>query len=315
MVFKVNSTEIVRKVVQGISKCMDYLIMVTFFILFIYGCYSLWDSNQIYAQADSEMYSIYKPTEEDDLGYEEIKRINKDTCAWLTVYGTGIDYPVFHTDNNEKYVHTDAKGKYSMAGALFLDFRNSSDLTDFSNIIYGHHMEKGKMFGDLSKFKSRDYFEKHEYGKIYIGDRFYGIHFMAYLNEDAYNTKVYRPVIQGDEEKVTYLNYIWDNAKQTREIDSDITDRYILLSTCSSVETNGRTILVGKITDKVYPDPFFKEDNSEEKSKSIWEILQEKIILILVIILIILILAFLILYFRRKKIIAGRKTTTGKGER
>lgn len=302
-----NQTNKARKTIRVISNCVDYTVMVAFFLLFIFGTYSLWDSNQIYAQADKNVYAMYKPSDDDDLGYEEMKRINSDTNAWLTVYGTDIDYPVFQAEDNEKYVHTDAKGKYSMTGALFLDYRNSSDYSDFSSIIYGHHMEKGKMFGNLSDFRKKNFFDSHEYGKIYIQDAYYGIHFMAYLSEDAYNTNVYRPTIQSEEDKSEYLSYIKEHAQMFRDVNGTTSDRYILLSTCSSLETNGRTILIGKITDDVHEDPYANDESSENHIDTIWDILQKNMIFVFAIILIILIILSLVIWSKREIIAEKRR--------
>ncbi len=69
------------------------------------------------------------------------------------MFGTHIDYPITQTDNNEKYVNTGADGEFSLAGSIFLDYQNSQAFTDFNSILYGHHMEKGAMFGDLENFQ------------------------------------------------------------------------------------------------------------------------------------------------------------------
>ena len=36
-----------------------------------------------------------------------------------------------------------------------------------NSIIYGHHMEKDAMFGELEYYQEPSYFQKHSCGKIY----------------------------------------------------------------------------------------------------------------------------------------------------
>ena len=40
-----------------------------------------------------------------------------------------------------------------------MECRNSSDLSDFNTIIYGHRMNNRSMFGTLSQYKSRSYWQ------------------------------------------------------------------------------------------------------------------------------------------------------------
>lgn len=79
----------------------------------------MWDTNQLLSSAQSSNLQQYKPEADDTLSFQELKEINDEVIAWLTVYGTKIDYPVTQADNDQKYVNTSVLGKYSLAGSIF----------------------------------------------------------------------------------------------------------------------------------------------------------------------------------------------------
>ena len=242
-----------RRSFQLIHLMIDLMILLLILSMVAFAGYSLWDSDQVFKAADKFQYERYKPSE-DGKSFEELQRINPEVIAWLTVYGTNIDYPVTQGENNMKYVNTDAEGQYSLSGAIFLDSNNKSDFKDFNNIFYGHHMEKQTMFGEIETFSNKDTFESHRYGNLYFNEKDHGVEFFAFVHTDAYNRQVFTPNIT--EEKQEYLDNLMANAIQSREIGVSIHDNIVLLTTCSGASTNGRDILVGRITDDVFEDPF-----------------------------------------------------------
>jgi sortase B len=241
------------------NAVVNAIILILVMLLFSAGCYALWDSEQIYKEADAKRYEVYKPSEYDSKLFEDLKVVNPDIFSWLTVYGTNIDYPVVQYEDNMRYVSTDAEGNFSLSGAIFLDYKNKPDFSDFNSIFYGHHMEKKRMFGDIELFADKTYFEERRYGNLYYNGADHGVEFFAFLHADAYNTKVFRAGVQGSSEQQAYLNMLLSMSSQTRDVPVTIDDRIVLLSTCSTSPTNGRDILVGRITDEVYEDIFFDE--------------------------------------------------------
>jgi sortase B len=239
------------------------VVLIIVLLLLAAGGYSLWDSAQVYNAADAARYEKYKPSADDGgLSFEELRATNPDVFAWLTVYGTHIDYPVAQGPDNMKYVNTDATGKYSLTGAIFLDKNSSRDFSDFSSILYGHHMEKEVLFGEIGRFADKDYFDDRGYGSLYFGERYHGLEFFAFLKADAYDNSVFRTGIEGREEQEAYLGKLLAMAEHTRDIGVTADDRIVLLSTCASgFETNGRDILVGRITDEMFADPFYTTED------------------------------------------------------
>lgn len=216
--------------------------------------YMLWDSDQVYQEADAKKYEIYMPTMKHMKSFKELQKINPDVFGWIRVNDTQINYPLLQAKDDEKYMNTDVEGKYSLSGSIFLHCANKPEFSDFNNIIYGHHMEKHKMFGDIGEFTNKRYFEEHPYGNLFYSGKDHGIEFFALLQVDAYNDTIFN-VCQADEHsKEQYLKEVMDHALYTRAMDITTKDHLVLLTTCTSDMTNGRNILVGRISDHIYPE-------------------------------------------------------------
>lgn len=235
-----------RKIIQITDHIVNIIIAIFCILLLLYGGYMLWDSAQINKQADASLYKTYKPI--DELSFAELQKINPEVFGWLTVDGTHIDYPLVQGPNNSKYVNTDVKGNFSLCGCLFLDCRNKKDFSDMNNIIYGHHMDKEAMFGELEYFQDQKYFENHKYGHLYYEEQWHDIEFFAFLHVDAYDNMIYASNINSENERLNYLNYIKTHSQLFRELSFQSEDRYVTFSTCTPSSTNGRHILVGRIS-------------------------------------------------------------------
>ena len=267
-----------KRLVRWMDGMINLAMILLFLLLAAYGAYAIWDSEQIHQDADPVQYERYKPTKEDALSFEELRGINPEVFGWLTVYGTSIDYPLVQADNNETYVNTTVTGEYKLSGSIFLDYQNSNSFSDFNSIIFGHHMEKHAMFGEIGEFQEESYFDAHPYGRLYYEGKEHGIEFFAFLEADAYDQKIYLPGVSDEEEKSAYLDNLLSTARYTREIPVSTSDHIVLLSTCSSVSTNGRHILAGKITNEAFGDPFEEQEQKERyrvDSQKLWEDLRE----------------------------------------
>lgn len=243
-----------RGIIKIIDSIVDFLVLCVVLILLAFASYAMWDSSLLYQQADATQYTVYKPSVKDEgKSFEELQSINPEVFAWLTVYGTNIDYPVTQAADNSKYVNFNAEGQYSLSGAIFLDYRNKADYSDFNSILYGHHMEKQKMFGDIGSFSDKEMFDTRLYGNMYYEGRDHGIEFFAFVHTDAYDSAVFDPAAR---EPQAYLDNILETAMYTRDIGLTVSDRIVLLSTCSSDSTNGRDILLGRIVDEIFKDNF-----------------------------------------------------------
>ena len=99
-----------------------------------------------------------------------------------------------YSGDNEKYLRKDIHGNEHIAGSTFLEGLNQSDFSDLYNIIYGHNMNNGSMFGSLKKYKDEGFWKKNQYFTVYTESTAYRYQIFSY--EDA--------VVGGNVYKVGY---------------------------------------------------------------------------------------------------------------
>jgi sortase B len=255
------ATKLGRQAIRVVNTVINTAVLIAILLLLVIGSYAVWDSAQVYQAADATQYEIYRPTAEDGgRSFEELRSINPDVFAWLTVYGTHINYPVTQGSDNMEYINTNAEGKYSLTGSIFLDANSSRDFSDFSSILYGHHMEKQAMFGEVGLFAGKDYFDARKYGSLYFDGKPHGLEILAFIQADAYDSSVFRTAIEGTEAQQAYLDMLLKMARHTRDLAITTNDRLVLLSTCSASTTNGRDIILARIKDEEFNDPFILEE-------------------------------------------------------
>lgn len=112
--------------------------------------------------------------------------------SWIYVPDTNIDYPLVQGPDNDYYMYKDAYGNDNSAGAIFINFANSKNLTDPKTVIFGHNMLDNSMFTDLHKYNNDEWGSKHQDMYVYMenGDvKKYRA--LCYLYTDPSNEAIY----------------------------------------------------------------------------------------------------------------------------
>lgn len=233
-----------KKLLKTLNLIYDNAMMAALAAVFLIAAYCVYDAYYIYSHTIDKDIRKYKPTES---GIVESSPITDEMVGWIAIDGTDISYPVMQCGNNLKYINTDPYGEYSLSGSIFLDCRSNSDFEDGYSIIYGHHMEYGKMFGSIDKFFDGDYIRKHRTGELFVGrnaEKIYGLEIFACMKCDAKNNKIFTP---GKSDAV--CQEIKDNAFICLD-EPDSGRRVVALSTCSSENTDERMVIFCYITDQ-----------------------------------------------------------------
>ena len=227
------------------EKILDTVIWTAIIAALLYGSFSIWQDISLSQEASSGNYSGYSPVSDDTDGmsFDELKEANSEVIGWISIDGTSIDYPLTQAEDNSKYVNVDAFGDFSMAGNPFLDYRNSSSLSDPYNITYGHHMAGGQMFGALDGFQDQKYLEEHSNGTLYSKTSAYDVKWFACVKTDAYDGTFFTPLKEEDGLK-GLLSRAWEKRASWTGLPPD-GSCVIALSTCFDNETDGRLILLG----------------------------------------------------------------------
>ena len=173
-----------------------------------------------------------------------------DVIGWLTIPNTNINHPFVQGKDNDFYLRLDLDKNKSAAGTIFMDHRNSSDLSDFNTIIFGHNMRNGSMFGTLEKFNDTTFFGNSPLGTIFLANETHEVEFMAFMVINPDDTVIYNPILINETDKIGFLDYIKDIARHYRKLDNvTTTDRFITLSTCNYEFNNARMVLIGRLVD------------------------------------------------------------------
>lgn len=242
---------------KTLNKLLDIVTAILIIMLLLFGAYSVADIVSLFNEAKTpDVVMQYKPTFSKDkekqakelsLSFSELQAINPDVCAWITIDHTEIDYPIVIGESNSEYLNTSVTGDYSLSGAIFLDSKNSKDFSDPVSVIYGHNMAEKAMFGSLPSFLDAKEFKELSTGTLYTPTEAFKLEVVAICSTYADDTEVYSVLKIKSEPIHLFENHIKNIAEHTRQTSKSDTSKYLVLSTCTSFETNGRCILVLKI--------------------------------------------------------------------
>lgn len=153
--------DVSRIFLKTANSLLSAVIVLFLVVAGAYSAYALWDNMQVYASVDDIQSQLlkYKPTPGEDNGptFEELRAINPDVCAWITLDGTKIDYPVLQGEDNLTYINKDVYGNFALAGSIFLDSNCDRSFQKKYSLLYGHHMAEHKMFGDLDLYEKQKF--------------------------------------------------------------------------------------------------------------------------------------------------------------
>ena len=110
----------VRGLLRVLNRILDVAVILTILLAMAYSIYSIWDNNSIYQAAMDLSTRIRKEKPEGKKpSFEDLQKINKDVCAWITLEGTQIDNPIVQGHSNEEYLNKDVYGDYSLEERCF----------------------------------------------------------------------------------------------------------------------------------------------------------------------------------------------------
>lgn len=232
----------------------------------IYGAYMLLDN--IYAGRDgfiSRDLLVYRPDENSSSkeSFEELQVINEDINAWITIYDTHIDYPIAQGTNDWEYINKNIYGQQSLTGSIYLSTTNDSGYRDRYNVIFGHHVINGSMFGDLDKYEDINYFLSHRDGVLQTPVGNYDLRVFAFLRTDAYDNMVYYLDSTRRDSIPLLMEYLSKNASNYIDLSSSDVKKVVALSTCDDFETNGRVIVFANATRRSLPPKSGEEEEEE----------------------------------------------------
>lgn len=258
--------KVITKIVRFSNSLIDGCFAAIIILMLLFSIWGLRDTLGVISDStlDSDIMDL-KPSEPDDYkqmeettGYNQslvvLSERYPDVVSWLEVYDTNIDYPVVQGKDNEEYVYKSIDGKDTKSGTIFLDSRNDKLYIDTYSLLYGHHIIGGLMFTDIVLFGDEEYFNEHEWGKLWLTDATYDIEIFSIIKCDALDEAYFNPTLYTNTDTTEFINMIKEDAINWRDVEVDSDDKVIGFSTCIDAYTNERVILFGILKNTVFEE-------------------------------------------------------------
>ena len=187
--------------------------------------------------------------------------INSDIIGWMQIPGTGIDYPVTHTNNNTYYMNHNIYKQSDRNGALLVDYEcNFNKGLPTNTVVYGHNWNNylapladnnpnDKMFDEVHKYADATFAGNHPY--IYFSSTEKNYKYQVFA---AFYTHINWTDYLYCYPNATRMKNIISTAKSSSLHDFGVSvstsDKIISLSTCTRMKGNTnqyRFVVMGKL--------------------------------------------------------------------
>ncbi|WP_029230917.1 class B sortase [Butyrivibrio sp. VCB2006] len=247
---------------KKVFKILRILAIILCLGIIIYEAYRIYDDQREYAVADDEYEELKSlaltwPKGEDEsqivdypliqVDFDKLEEINPDIVAWLYFPCLEISYPVVKENEVDEYIHLTFDKQVNKAGCLFEDVLSDREFRGMHDIVFGHNMRNGSMFGSLKKLYAtgnEHLLQENPYVYVYTKDyvfqyRVFG-YYITTVGSEAYK------VVGTDEAYDELLEYIQNHSSYPRPAEADFTNRpsLLTLSTCSGQSGSGKRFVV-----------------------------------------------------------------------
>ncbi len=179
---------------------------------------------------------------------ENLRSQNSDIVGFIYAPNTKISYPVTKYTDNDFYLDHSFDKKPLKSGTIFMDYRNLGDIEKNKNIVmYGHNMNNGSMFGNITKFyKNKDFFESTPI-ILYAFDGIYTFEVFS-VYKTTYDYRYFRTEFSSDQDFLSFANEMKQNSVHTKNAELSENDILLTLSTCTNTNQAGRYALHARLT-------------------------------------------------------------------
>lgn len=168
------------------------------------------------------------------ISWENLRSINPDVVAWITIPGADISYPVVQGSDDEFYLQHNFSGEKDLFGSIFLGCAHKKDMTDVHSFLYGHNMEGNMMFANLNRYEQPEFLQKCPEIEIITPERkfFYKIFSVEQAAPQSaafiYGYELSTPAYKRQ------LKTLKDNSMYVTNVEPDDSRSMVTLITCNS---------------------------------------------------------------------------------
>ncbi len=183
-----------------------------------------------------------------DVNFEALKAMNANVVGWLYCPGTQINYPVVQSTDNSYYLTHLYDNQSNSSGTIFMDARNSPDLSNINTIIYGHNMKNGSMFASLQNYDGVWYYDAHPVMYYITNEHDYQIDVFAGF-ETTCDSDAFTIFFPNEQAYSSYLSTMRGRSTvNTAWMPITTNDNIITFATCSYGFSGARYVVQGKVT-------------------------------------------------------------------
>lgn len=211
-----------------------------------FSAISLWQLNQEYQAGElgyetirQRKLALAEDADAPNQLFEALSKRYPGLAAWITVEDTPIDYPVMQAEDNETYLHITAEGQVNSAGSIFLDCRNSAGFFDQNNILFGHALKNGDMFGSLKEYLDPAYRAENPVIILLLPDGEHRYEIFAVSETEAGS----RHYTRTPESPAEFIDYLLAESAYDTGVSVSGEDRLLTLSTCTNDTISGRYVV------------------------------------------------------------------------
>lgn len=254
--YKLMTTKLRRRCNYIMRKIVYTIITILLISLVLISSYLIFKEKKQNEKQENTFEDLIEIVEENIENQEERKidinklyEENKDIVGWLKIDNTTINYPIMQNINDPNYyLHRDFYKNYSSYGTPYM--AKQCNLNSDNIVIYGHHMKNNKMFGELEKYKSKDFYNNHKIITFTTLEKEYSYEIFAVFKTTVYtkNTFRYYENINFENKKMynDFINICKDKSLYQTGIKIKDKEKLITLSTCEYSNKNSRLVIVAR---------------------------------------------------------------------
>ena len=254
--YKLMTTKLRRRCNYIMRKIVYTIITILLISLVLISSYLIFKEKKQNEKQENTFEDLIEIVEENIENQEERKidinklyEENKDIVGWLKIDNTTINYPIMQNINDPNYyLRRDFYKNYSSYGTPYM--AKQCNLNSDNIVIYGHHMKNNKMFGELEKYKSKDFYNNHKIITFTTLEKEYSYEIFAVFKTTVYtkNTFRYYENINFENKKMynDFINICKDKSLYQTGIEIKDKEKLITLSTCEYSNKNSRLVIVAR---------------------------------------------------------------------
>ena len=180
------------------------------------------------------------------VNFDALNDLFPGVVGWIRLESTPIDYMIMQYTDNDFFLTRLPDGTQHRNGSIFLDYRNNSDFSDKSILIYGHETRAGDMFGVLKNYRDQEFYDANPEILLYTPEKDYRL--VIFAGNVVHSVRDHPPLhFNNDEEFLNYINRLKRTSVFSTDVEVGPDDRIVSLVTCTYDFDDARLIIVGKI--------------------------------------------------------------------